>query len=259
MKAQNTGLESGGSNSPPHHFNPLPQAGGDSSPLYFICMRPTISTHSPQAGGDGGRRRLAVVAVGFQPTPPKRGETMQALPPAPPPAFQPTPPKRGETRNEDVSVVLFVISTHSPQAGGDMSPGQFLQQYGQFQPTPPKRGETARAFSASVTVLFQPTPPKRGETATLSSTASGSSIFQPTPPKRGETYGYPTTELPYRFQPTPPKRGETSAYVPQKDSDKISTHSPQAGGDSRCSFFAHAGRISTHSPQAGGDAVSLCG
>ena len=174
--------------------------------------------------------------MGFQPTPPKRGETFSTgVAMTVPLDFNPLPPSGG--RLDRVALAAAAgISTHSPQAGGDAYSLPSGTPELIFQPTPPKRGETGRRSGGGVAVCISTHSPQAGGDLRLCRRHPVIGISTHSPQAGGDGIR------------------DDNIYVLD-----ISTHSPQAGGDAHPHQVGVSGAaISTHSPQAGGDLCRRC-
>ncbi len=118
----------------------------------------------------------------FQPTRPLRGATINFTANIRSKLFQPTRPLRGATVMDWFGDVFFIISTHAPLAGRDLTLRSRDLQLFIFQPTRPLRGATIFIFTKLLGTKISTHAPLAGRDCLVCRTSSNPTHFNPRAP-----------------------------------------------------------------------------
>ena len=152
-----------------------------------LCLSlPLISTHSAREDGDYTGRTKIVTGLEFQPTPPARTETNDAV----------------DKLND------YIFSTHSAREDGDQPQKLFCYVYQYFNPLRP-RGRRHYWPNIATLLTFQPTPPARTETSVPLYNKVPFIYFNPLRPRGRRPHADKYSKAFSVFQPTAREDGDT--------------------------------------------------
>ena len=168
--------------------------------------------------------------IKFQSTLPLRGATNPWDETNPAVLFQSTLPLRGATRGIVTTPTRLIISIHTPLAGSDWTPPNWLTTVTYFNPHSPCGERLLERLHERHLNIFQSTLPLRGATSGRSSCAIQNAISIHTP-----------------------LAGSDQRRRLLHAGRNISIHTPLAGSDLAPGGSRSSGRISIHTPLAGSD------